>query len=106
VGGVRFPDAVYPLGKPLPVSLAPVITTKIDNTCGNRGGFEPFTAAELTQKYGSREKYLALYDTGVKKMIAAHFVLAEDEQPMLDYAGYLWDNADHYLAGPRSASTK
>ena len=98
VGGVRFPDAEYPLGKPMPVSLAPVITTSIDNTCGNRGAWQPFTTAELAAKYGSKEKYLDLYRGGIQKLTAQGFVLAEDEQPMLDYAGYLWDHAENYLA--------
>ncbi len=106
VGGVRFPDAEYPLGKPLPVSLSPVITTSIDDTCGNRGQFQPYTAAELAAKYGSKEKYLELYRGGIQKLVGQGFLLAEDEQMMLDYAGYLWDHAENYLAPPRSASTQ
>jgi len=106
VGGVRFSDAEYPLGKPLPVSLSPVITTSIDDTCGNRGQFQPYTAAELAAKYGSKEKYLELYRGGIQKLVGQGFLLAEDEQMMLDYAGYLWDHAENYLAPPRSASTQ
>jgi Alpha/beta hydrolase domain len=98
VGGVRFPDVVVPLGKPIPVSLSPVTTQSIDGTCGNRGGFQPFSSAELRAKYGSKDNYLDLYDAQLKKMIAQGFVLAEDEKPMLDYAGYLWDHADGYVA--------
>lgn len=104
VGGVRFPDADYPLGKPLPVSLAPVITTSIDNTCGNRGAWQPFTAAELNAKYGSKEKYLGLYRTGIQKLVGQGFLLAEDEKAMLDYAGYLWDHADNYLSNAKQAA--
>jgi hypothetical protein len=97
-GGVRFPDAEHPLGKPLPVSVPPVITGDISDTCGNRGGFEPFSSAELTAKYGSKEKYLDLYDTSLKKLIASGYVLGEDEMRMLDAAAFLWDHADNYLA--------
>ena len=104
VGGVRFPDADYPLGRPLPVSLAPVITTSIDNTCGNRGAWQPFTTAELNAKYGSKEKYLALYRSGFRKLVGQGFLLAEDEKPMLDYAGYLWDHAENYLVGAKQAA--
>lgn len=106
LGGVRFPDAEYPLGKPMPVSLAPVITTSIDNTCGNRGAWQPFTTAELNAKYGSKEKYLELYRGAFQKLVGQGFLLAEDEKPMLDYAGYLWDHAENYLATPRQAAAK
>ncbi|MEJ2123076.1 MAG: alpha/beta hydrolase domain-containing protein [Alphaproteobacteria bacterium] len=61
VGGIRFPDSDYPLGRPTPVSLPPVITDSIDITCGNRGQFQPYSSEELEAKYGSKEDYLALY---------------------------------------------
>jgi Alpha/beta hydrolase domain len=106
IGGVRFPDADLPLGRPLPVSLAPVTTESIDNTCGNRGVFQPFTTAELNAKYGSKEKYLELYRGKIREQVAKNFLLAEDEQRMLDYAGYLWEHAENYLAAPRSAEAR
>jgi hypothetical protein len=105
-GGVRFPDADHPLGKPSPVSLPPVITTSIDDTCGNRGQFQPFTTAELTAKYGSKEKYLELYAESLAKLIEQGFVLPEDEVAMLGYASYLWDNTDNYIAPSRAASSQ
>jgi hypothetical protein len=105
-GGVRFPDVDHPLGKPTPVSLPPVITTSIDDTCGNRGQFQPFTAAELTAKYGSKEKFLDLYGESLTKLIEQGFVLREDELAMLGYASYLWDNPDNYITGSRSASSQ
>jgi len=106
VGGVRFPDAEYPMGKPEPVSLPPVITTSIDETCGNRGQFRPFTTAELNQRYGSKEKYLELYREQIQKLAAQGFLLAEDEPAMIGYAEYLWDHAENYLVPPQSASAK
>ena len=105
-GGVRFPDADHPLGKPAPVSLPPVITTSIDDTCGNRGQFQPFTPTELTAKYGSKEKYLELYGESLTKLIEQGFVLQEDEVAMLGYASYLWDNAENYIDRSRSASSQ
>jgi hypothetical protein len=105
-GGVRFPDVDHPLGKPTPVSLPPVITTSIDDTCGNRGQFQPFTAAELTAKYGSKEKFLDLYGESLTKLIEQGVVLREDELAMLGYASYLWDNPDNYITGSRSASSQ
>jgi hypothetical protein len=105
-GGVRFPDADHPLGKPQPVSLAPVITTSINDTCGNRGGFQPFPTAELLKRYGSKEKYLALYQEGLEKLITQGFLLAEDEQAMLGYADYLWDHAENYLEDGKQAAAQ
>ncbi len=105
-GGVRFPDAEHPLGKPTPVSLAPVITTSIDDTCGNRGQFQPFTPAELTKKYGSKENYLELYGESLAKLIEQGFVLQEDEVAMLGYASYLWDNAEAYIDRSQSAAAQ
>ena len=106
LGGVRFPEADHPLGKPLPVSLPPVITTSIDDTCGNRGQFQPFTTAELTKRYGSKEKYLELYGASLAKLIEQGFVLPEDELAMLGYASYLWDHAETYIERSQSASSQ
>ena len=98
LGGVRFPDSDYPLGRPTPVSLPPVVTDSIDVTCGNRGQFQPFTSEELEAKYGSKEDYLVLYGQSIAQLIQQGFLLVEDESAMSEYAGYLWDNAENYLA--------
>lgn len=90
VGGVRFPDADYPVGRPVPVSLPPVDTTSIDNVCGNRGQFQPFPAGVLAARYGSEQNYVALYRARVDKLIAAGFVLSEDEPEMLKTAAELY----------------
>jgi Alpha/beta hydrolase domain len=58
VGGTRFPDAVLPLGVLTPASVPPVTTRLITETCGNLGGFRPFTAAELARRYGTADRYL------------------------------------------------
>jgi hypothetical protein len=71
-----------------------------------RGQFQPFTPAELTAKYGSKEKYLELYQQSLAKLIEQGFVLPEDEIAMLGYASYLWDNAESYIERSRSASTQ
>ena len=60
VGGVRFPDADYPVGEPTPVSIPPVSTQSISTTCGNMGGWQPYTQAQLTQRYQSEANYLSL----------------------------------------------
>ncbi|PWW23705.1 hypothetical protein JD79_02881 [Geodermatophilus normandii] len=69
LGGVRFPDAVVPLGRPVPVALSPVGTTSITDVCGNWGGWQPFSAAELAQRYGSVDGYLAQYAAAVDAQV-------------------------------------
>ena len=86
--------------------MPPVITTSIDDTCGNRGKFQPFTAAELTKKCGSKENYLHLYGQRLAKFIEQGFLLQEDEVAMLGYASYLWDNAEAYIDRSQSASSQ
>ena len=95
-GGVRFPEVVDPVGKPEPVSLAPVITTTINNTCGNLGEWQPFWGEELTRRYGSKEKYVEQYATALDKLIADGYVLKEDRAAMLERAAALYANPGGY----------
>ncbi|WP_344274155.1 hypothetical protein [Actinomadura napierensis] len=53
VGGVRFPAAALPLGSPVPPALSPVSTQDINAVYGNFGGWRPYTADELHQRYRS-----------------------------------------------------
>jgi hypothetical protein len=91
LGGVRFPDAVAPLGQPLPVAVSPVTTSSIAETCGNLGGFAPFTGAQLAQRYGSDGGYAAQYDAALKPLIAAGYLLPDDEATMVSRAQSLYD---------------
>jgi hypothetical protein len=92
VGGVRFPEVEYPVGRPVPVSLPPVLTTSISETCGNLGGWQPFTTAQLSERYGNQANYLKLYSTSVDKLIAQGFVLASDRAGLLMNAATLYAN--------------
>jgi len=83
LAGVRFPDAVVPLGRPLPVALSPVGTSSITDVCGNWGGWEPFTADELRERYGDVEGYLARYGVAVDQQVRAGYLRAAERQPML-----------------------
>ena len=91
MGGVRFPDADHPVGRPVPVSLAPVTTSSIEATCGNLGEWRQFSAAELTKRYGSLENYLKLYAESLDKLIAQGYVLASDREEMLKTAAALYN---------------
>ena len=94
LGGVRFPDAVVPLGRPLPVALTPVGTSAITDVCGNWGGWQPFTAAELQQRYGSVAGYLDRYAAALDEQSAAGYLRADERARMLTAARAA------YLAAP------
>jgi hypothetical protein len=91
MGGVRFPDVEYPVGKPVPPSVAPVVTTSIEATCGNLGGWQQFSEQELTSRYGSEANYLKLYAQLLDRLIAEGYLLAEDRQGMLKTAAALYN---------------
>jgi hypothetical protein len=95
VGGrVRFPDAVLTLGVPAPVSVPPVATRSIADTCGNFGGWRPFTASQLATRYGSVEQYVAAYAPLLDRLIARGYVLPTDR------AGILAFVRTRFLAAP------
>jgi len=91
VGGVRFPDADHPVGRPTPVSLPPVVTSSIQGTCGNRGEWRQFSAAELAERYGSEANYVKLYAASLDKLIAAGYLLPGDREGMLKTAAALYN---------------
>jgi hypothetical protein len=91
MGGVRFPDVEYPVGKALPPSVSPVTTASIDATCGNLGGWKQYSAAELTTLYGSEANYLKLYAQQLDRLIEQGYVLREDREDMLKTASALYN---------------
>jgi Alpha/beta hydrolase domain len=94
VGGVLYPDVVLTLGVPAPVAVPPVATRSITDTCGNFGGWRPFTAAELTARYGSVDRYVTVYGLLLDGLIAQGRVLAPDR------AGVLAFVRSRYLSAP------
>jgi Alpha/beta hydrolase domain len=94
VGGALFPDAVLSLGMPAPVSVPPVATRSILDTCGNFGGFVPFTATQLSARYGSVDRYARAYSFLLDRLIARGLVLRADRTAILDFA------RTRYLAAP------
>lgn len=93
VGGVRFPEVEHPIGRPVPVSLPPVVTTSIDGTCGNLGLWQQFTVAQLTERYRDQSNYLGLYAKSLDKLIAEGYLLASDRAQMLKTAAALYSRA-------------
>ena len=91
MGGVRFPDVEHPVGRPVPVSVPPVVTTSIEGTCGNLGGWQQFSEEELAKRYGSEADYLKLYSESLDKLIAQGYVLASDREGMLKVASALYE---------------
>jgi hypothetical protein len=92
VGGVRFPDVTYPTGRPSPVSLSPTVTTAISQTCGNRGGWQPFSADELAKRYRDQAHYVDRYRGAVDEMIAKGYLLAFDREGLLKTAAFRYAN--------------
>ncbi len=90
IGGVRFPDVEHPVGRPVPVSMAPVATTSIDATCGNLGGWHQFSEEELAKRYGSQANYVKLYGESLDRLIGQGFVLASDREELLKIAAALY----------------
>jgi Alpha/beta hydrolase domain len=86
VGGALFPDAVLSLGRPSPVSVPPVATRSITDTCGNFGGFVPFTARQLRARYGSVDRYARAYAVLLDRLVARGLVLRADRTAILDFA--------------------
>ena len=86
-GGVRFPEADLPLGRPYPPSVSPVTTASISQTCGNSSGFQPFTPDALRAAgLGNPEIYAARYRAAAVRLVADGFLLAEDLPAMLKVA--------------------
>jgi hypothetical protein len=90
IGGVRFPEADHPTGRPDPVALPPVNTKSISSLCGNSGGWKPFTGQELTQRYQTRAAYLAAFGSSLDQLIGQGYLLAEDRVDMLKAAETNW----------------
>jgi hypothetical protein len=86
IGGVRFPEVDHPIGRPTPVSLPPVVTTSIDETCGNLGEWQPFTVEQVLDRYHDQSNYLNLYAESLDKLIAQGYLLASDRGQMLTTA--------------------
>lgn len=87
VGGVRFPEADQPLGRPFPPSVSPVDTLSIDSTCGNLGGFQPFdTATRAAHGLSDPSAYAARYRASLDRLVAEGFLLEEDAPAMLEAA--------------------
>jgi hypothetical protein len=94
LGGITFPDAQLTLGVPSPVSVPPVATRSITDTCGNFGGWRPFTASQLTARYRSVDRYLTAYAQLLDRLIARGQVLASDRAGVLDFV------RDRYQSAP------
>jgi hypothetical protein len=85
--GVRFPEADLPLGAPAPPAVPPVVTTSIDATCGNFGGFRRFEPVELVRRYSTRAAYRQRYAAKIDRLIAQGFLLPEDKPALVEAAG-------------------
>jgi hypothetical protein len=86
LGGVRYPEAHYPRGRPVPPALFPVTTRSIRDTCGNYTGYQPFDAATLQAKGRSGEAHREEVLSWVKRLESQGFLLAEDIDGVVEAA--------------------
>lgn len=93
---MRFPAADLPLGSPVPPVLTPVSTDSITAVCGNFGGWQPYSAGELRDRYHSLDSYLAAYDALAVKLVKEGVLLDADRQVLLDQAAAEWSTAPAY----------
>ena len=78
-GGIPTLEAALPLGLPRPIALPPVDIASISDTCGNFSGWEAFSVAELTRRYGPRANYTEIARQKAVDLVAAGYLLEEDE---------------------------
>ncbi len=79
IGGIPTLEAALPLGLPRPIALAPAKIASINDTCGNFSGWETFSVAELTRRYGRRANYIEMARQKAADLVAAGYLLAQDE---------------------------
>ena len=79
MGGIPILEAALPLGLAEPAALSPAVIASIGETCGNFSGWRPFAADELTRLYGSRANYLKFAREHAAELVAAGYLLDEDE---------------------------
>jgi hypothetical protein len=70
-GGLRFPDIAVPVETFVPGSRGGT------RNCGGTGYSLPFSREKLVALYGTREKYLALYDASADKLVKDGYILPE-----------------------------
>jgi hypothetical protein len=83
-GGIPTLEAALPLGLPRPIALPPVEIASINDTCGNFSGWEAFSIDELTRRYGERAHYLEMARQKAVDLVAAGYLLEEDEPAAID----------------------
>ena len=82
VGGVRYPELESPLGRLVPVSIPPALTTSSGTVCANSGGFDPFSPTTLAHRY-TKAQYMRRYKRNLKPLLADGLVLRADRREML-----------------------
>jgi Alpha/beta hydrolase domain len=79
-GGVRLPQVDVPLAHNSAIQRSPDVFARLV------GSHEPFSAEEVRQRYGTRDKYLVRFEEAARGAVAAGVVPSRDVEPMLTEA--------------------
>ena len=91
LGGIRQVEAAAPAGVLTGWNLRTASMGAPGELALLSGGFFPFTPAQLKQRYGTAEEYMAKAAAAADQLIGERFLLPEDRQRVLDRARALWD---------------
>jgi hypothetical protein len=91
-GGVRLPEIEVPLGVYTGWNLRSKSIGSSDRMIAFTGSFFPFSAAEITRRYGDRVGYLTRVRAASAQLARRRFLLESDVETVAGRAGELWDN--------------
>jgi hypothetical protein len=91
LSGVRMPELDVPLGAYAGWNLRAPSIGAPDQMIAFIGSYFPFSAAERTKRYASKDAYLAAYKQACERLVKQRYALAPDVERMVERAGQLWD---------------
>lgn len=91
IAGVKMPQVAVPLAAYTGWNLRDPKIGLPTETFNMVGSTLPFSKAKITEKYGSKEKYLDKTRAAADDLIARRLLLPEEKQKLLDDAVKQWD---------------
>ena len=91
IAGVKMPQVAAPLATYTGWNLRDPKIGLPNETFNMVGSTLPFSKAKITEKYGSKEKYLEKTTAAINDLISRRLLLAEEKPKLLDDAAKQWD---------------